>query len=111
VAARAVVVTTGRATEFGKVAEHLALRPPETGFGRGVRRFGYLLMEATLLLLVFVLAANVYFMIVFGFARTVLEKQSPAPGERCERRPKRSAGSMSEDSGRGEQGSGKDGRR
>ena len=39
---------TGKDTEFGKVSERLKLRPPETEFERGVRRFGYLLMEVTL---------------------------------------------------------------
>jgi Mg2+-importing ATPase len=65
--ARAVVVRTGRETEFGKVSERLKLRPPETEFERGVRRFGYLLMEVTLVLVIAVFAINVY------FARPVLE--------------------------------------
>jgi Mg2+-importing ATPase len=58
--ARAVVVRTGRATEFGKISEHLKLRPPETEFERGVRRFGYLLLEITLLLVISIFAVNVY---------------------------------------------------
>jgi Mg2+-importing ATPase len=58
---RALVVGTGRATEFGKVSERLKLRPPETGFERGVRRFGYLLMEVTLVLVIAIFAINVYF--------------------------------------------------
>src|SRR5512136_892534 len=65
--ARAVVVRTGKETEFGKVSERLKLRPPETEFERGVRRFGYLLMEVTLVLVIAVFAINVY------FARPVLE--------------------------------------
>ena len=52
---------TGRATEFGKVSERLKLRPPETDFERGVRRFGYLLMEVTLVLVLAIFAINVYF--------------------------------------------------
>jgi len=59
--ARAVVVKTGRATEFGKISERLKLRPPDTEFERGVRRFGYLLMEVTLLLVISIFAVNVYF--------------------------------------------------
>jgi Mg2+-importing ATPase len=39
--AKAIVVHTGKETEFGKVSERLRLRPPETEFERGVRRFGY----------------------------------------------------------------------
>ncbi len=59
--AQAVVVGTGRATEFGRVSERLKLRPLETDFERGVRRFGYLLMEVTLVLVIAIFAINVYF--------------------------------------------------
>jgi Mg2+-importing ATPase len=65
--ARALVIRTGKETEFGKVSERLRLRPPETEFERGVRRFGYLLMEITLVLVIAVFAINVY------FTRPVLE--------------------------------------
>jgi Mg2+-importing ATPase len=65
--ARAVVIRTGKETEFGKVSERLKLRPPETEFERGVRRFGYLLMEITLVLVITIFAINVY------FARPVLD--------------------------------------
>jgi Mg2+-importing ATPase len=58
--ARAVVVRTGAATEFGRVSQRLRLRPPETEFERGVRRFGYLLMEVTLILVIAIFATNVY---------------------------------------------------
>jgi P-type Mg2+ transporter len=58
--ARAVVVQTGAATEFGRVSQRLRLRPPETEFERGVRRFGYLLMEVTLILVIAIFATNVY---------------------------------------------------
>ncbi|MGE5139402.1 MAG: magnesium-translocating P-type ATPase [Rudaea sp.] len=56
----AVVVRTGRATEFGKVAERLQAREPETSFERGVRRFGFLLLEITLLLVIAITVINVY---------------------------------------------------
>jgi Mg2+-importing ATPase len=58
---KAVVIRTGKETEFGKVSERLKLRPPETEFERGVRRFGYLLMELTLVLVIAIFAINVYF--------------------------------------------------
>ncbi|MBI3812126.1 MAG: HAD-IC family P-type ATPase, partial [Nitrospirae bacterium] len=58
--AQAVVIHTGAETEFGRVAERLKLRPPETEFERGVRRFGYLLMEVTLVLVIAIFAINVY---------------------------------------------------
>ena len=59
--AKAVVVHTGKETEFGKVSERLKFRPPETEFERGVRRFGYLLLEVTLILVIAIFAINVYF--------------------------------------------------
>ena len=65
--AKAVIVGTGLQTEFGKVSERLKLRPPETEFEHGVRHFGYLLMEVTLVLVVITFAINVY------FARSVLD--------------------------------------
>jgi Mg2+-importing ATPase len=63
----AVVVHTGKDTEFGKISETLKLRPPEPEFERGVRRFGYFLMEITLLLVVTIFAINIY------FARPILD--------------------------------------
>jgi Mg2+-importing ATPase len=54
----AVVVHTGPQTEFGKVSDRLRLRPPETGFERGVRRFGYFLMELTMILVIAIFAIN-----------------------------------------------------
>jgi len=65
--AKAVVVHTGLDTEFGKISEQLQFRPPETEFERGVRRFGYLLLEVTLILIIAIFAINVY------FHRSVLE--------------------------------------
>ena len=57
--ARLLVVRTGRDTEFGRISGSLRLRPPETGFERGIRRFGYLLLEVTLLLVLAIFAINV----------------------------------------------------
>jgi Mg2+-importing ATPase len=59
--AKAVVIRTGKETEFGKVSERLKLRPPETEFEHGVKHFGYLLMEITLVLVIAIFAINVYF--------------------------------------------------
>jgi P-type Mg2+ transporter len=58
--AKAVVVYTGRLTEFGKVSERLKLRPAETEFEHGLSKFGYFLMEVTLILVVLIFVANVY---------------------------------------------------
>ena len=49
---------TGKQTEFGKVSERLKLRPQETEFERGIRRFGYFLMEVTLVLVIAIFAIN-----------------------------------------------------
>jgi len=59
--ARALIIQTGKATAFGQIAERLTLRPPETEFERGIRRFGYLLTEVMLILVLIVFAVNVFF--------------------------------------------------
>ncbi|NTW56350.1 MAG: magnesium-translocating P-type ATPase [Chlorobiaceae bacterium] len=58
--AKALVMRTSRDTEFGKISESLRLKAPETDFEKGVRRFGYMLMEITLLLMIVIFAANVF---------------------------------------------------
>ncbi len=55
-----IIVHTGKKTEFGKVSERLKLRPLETEFEHGIRRFGFFLMEVTLVLVVGIFAINVY---------------------------------------------------
>ena len=57
----AVMAHVGRDTGFGAIAERLRLRPPETEFERGVRRFGYLLLETTLVLVLAIFGFNVAF--------------------------------------------------
>jgi Mg2+-importing ATPase len=59
--AKAVVIFTGKQAEFGKISEKLKLRPQETEFEHGIRQFGYLLLEVTLLLVIAVFAINVFF--------------------------------------------------
>lgn len=56
--ARLLIVRTGASTEFGAIAEKLTLRPPETEFDRGIRRFGYLLTSAMFAMVVVVFAAH-----------------------------------------------------
>ena len=58
--AEALVISTGKETEFGKVSERLRFRLQETDFERGIRQFGYFLMEVTLVLVVAIFAINVY---------------------------------------------------
>jgi Mg2+-importing ATPase len=50
----AVVAKTGGATEYGKIAKKLVAKPPETEFERGVKGFSYLIMQVTLVLIIFV---------------------------------------------------------
>ena len=57
----AVIVCTGKDTACGEIAHRLAMRPPETEFGRGVRRFGMMLTWVTMLLVLFVLLVNIVF--------------------------------------------------
>ena len=59
--ATVVAVNTGVNTEFGKIADHLRIRPPETEFEHGIRYFGYFLMIVTLSLVLAILAINIYF--------------------------------------------------
>ncbi len=58
--AKAVVVLSGKQTEFGKISERLKLRPPETEFERGISKFGYFLLQVTLTLVILIFLANVY---------------------------------------------------
>jgi Mg2+-importing ATPase len=60
-AATAVAVKTGSSTEFGKIARELSAREPETEFERGLRRFGFLMTEITMLLVLFVFFTNAFF--------------------------------------------------
>jgi Mg2+-importing ATPase len=59
--AHAVAVFTGKQAEFGKISERLKLKPQETEFERGIRRFGFFLLEVTLSLVIVIFAVNVYF--------------------------------------------------
>jgi Mg2+-importing ATPase len=56
----AIVVATGPATAFGDIAARLMMRPPETEFERGLRRFALLIMRTVMFLVLFVLLASVF---------------------------------------------------
>lgn len=58
--ARMLVVVTGPNTEFGSIAASLARSAPETAFETGIRKFGYLLMQVTLIIALLITALNVY---------------------------------------------------
>src|SRR5690606_8849562 len=57
--ARLLAVRSGAASEYGRIAQSLTLRPPETEFERGLRHFGALLLRVMLLIVLGVLAANI----------------------------------------------------
>ena len=57
--ARAIVIKTGKQTEFGKISDRLKTKIPETDFEKGIRQFGYMLMEITLVLVIIIFAINV----------------------------------------------------
>ena len=54
----AIVVATGRDTEFGQVVESVRSRRRPTGFERGMTRFGLLLARVMTVLVVLIFAAN-----------------------------------------------------
>jgi Mg2+-importing ATPase len=56
--AMAVVVGTGKATEFGKIAKHLEAPPPENEFERGLKSFGYLIARSIIFLVLFIFLFN-----------------------------------------------------
>lgn len=55
----AVIVSTGRNTALGEIAQRLAMHPPETEFGRGIRHFGLMLTRVIMALVLFVLLVNI----------------------------------------------------
>lgn len=57
---KAVVLQLGTDTELGKITDTLKVSAPETDFEAGVRRFGYLLIQVTLSLVVVIFALNLY---------------------------------------------------
>ncbi|OXG04145.1 Mg2+-importing ATPase [Flavobacterium araucananum] len=58
--ATALVMATGKQTEFGKISTNLQSKAPETDFELGIRKFGYLLMEVTLVLVIIIFGVNVF---------------------------------------------------
>jgi Mg2+-importing ATPase len=58
--ATALVIKTGVQTEFGKISLGLQFKAPETDFEKGIRKFGYMLMQITLLMVLIIFAVNVF---------------------------------------------------
>jgi len=55
---KAIVVKTGAATEFGKIAKKLVAPEAETEFSKGIKEFGYLIMKVTIVLVLFIFLIN-----------------------------------------------------
>jgi Mg2+-importing ATPase len=53
-----LAVLTGKDTEFAAIAAAIARTVPETDFARGIRRFGYLMTEIMLVIVILVFFAN-----------------------------------------------------
>ena len=62
-----LICRTGGRSALGQLATSLAEKPPATDFALGIRRFSMLIMRFTLVLIIFVLAVNVW------FARPILD--------------------------------------
>ncbi|HEX2406303.1 MAG TPA: HAD-IC family P-type ATPase [Nitrososphaeraceae archaeon] len=57
--AKALVIHTGRETELGAISNRLIIRQ-ETESQKGIKRFGYFLVEITLILVISISVINVY---------------------------------------------------
>lgn len=57
--AHVLILQTGADTEFGEIAQRLTLRPPETEFEHGIRRFGNLLTKVMTVLVLAVFVINI----------------------------------------------------
>ncbi len=56
--ATAVVIKTGRETEFGKIASKIAQAQTKTEFEKGIGNFGFFLMKIVLVLVIFIFLVN-----------------------------------------------------
>jgi Mg2+-importing ATPase len=59
--ATAVIAKTGTSTQYGEIVRKSIERKPETEFERGLRRFGFLIMQVTFALVIFVFFINALF--------------------------------------------------
>lgn len=57
---KALVVSTGKGTEFGKISETLKQNIPETEFEKGVSRFGNFLVRVTVIMVTAIFVINIY---------------------------------------------------
>ncbi len=60
-AGKALVVATGRSAQLGSIASALQKPPPPTAFALGIQKFGMMIVQATIFLVLFVLLINLLF--------------------------------------------------
>ena len=68
--AKAIVVSTGRSTEIGKIAHTLTAKPPQTAFEHGIKDFSIMLLK-----MIFILVSLIFLMNAFmhkGFFESFL---------------------------------------
>ena len=74
---KGIAVLTGKNTVFGSISESLLKPTDETAFEKGIRKFGFLLMQITIVLAIIILSVNIYFgrplidSLLFGLALAV----------------------------------------
>ncbi|MGO9392156.1 magnesium-translocating P-type ATPase [Rhodoblastus sp.] len=59
--AKALVVATGRKAQLGSIASALQKPPPPTAFAMGIQKFGMMIVQATIFLVLFVVLINLLF--------------------------------------------------
>ncbi len=59
--AKALVWATGRKAQLGSIASALQKAPPPTSFALGIQKFGLMILQATIFLVLFVLLVNLLF--------------------------------------------------
>lgn len=59
--ATALIVLSGKSTEYGKIFEHLKENTPKTAFEKNIQQFGYLLLKITFVLVMAIFAINIFF--------------------------------------------------
>jgi len=55
-----IIVNTGSYTKFGEISQQLSIKKPETEFERGIRKFGFMLMIITIILVFTIFAVNIF---------------------------------------------------
>ncbi|MCX6003464.1 MAG: HAD-IC family P-type ATPase, partial [Chloroflexi bacterium] len=70
--ATAIIVKTGSATQYGEIVKKSTEKKPDTEFDKGLRRFGFLIMQVTFVLVIFVFLVNALFKPKHGILDSML---------------------------------------